>query len=335
MDELKPYKTDVAVLIIFFCRVEKTKEVFDAVKEARPSRLYLYQDGARESVKTDKENIEKCREIVSNIDWECKVSTFYQEKNFGCDPSEYIAQRWFFDNEEMGIVLEDDDVPSQSFFPFCKELLEKYKDNEKINMICGMNNNDISKDITESYLFTKLGSIWGWASWRRVIDTWDKDYTWLDDCRKIEIIKKNFCKYKNANDFLKTAIKHRNSGRAHYESINGAAMYLYNRVNIVPKYNMIKNIGVDKESTHSVSNLKLLSRRTQRLMYKKTYEINFPLIHPKGIIINNKFEKNMVTTRLQRFFDKIESLIRCIRYEGIKGLKNKVKKHKKSIQNKK
>ena len=145
MNNLYPNKIDVSVLLIFFCRVEKTKEVFAAIKEARPARLYLYQDGPRETVKSDGEELQKCRQIVSEIDWDCEVHTFYQEKNLGCDPSEYIAQRWFFDNEEMGIILEDDDVPSQSFFPFCKELLDKYRNDKRVNMICGMNNNDVSR----------------------------------------------------------------------------------------------------------------------------------------------------------------------------------------------
>ncbi len=327
--EKKPYKIDVAVLMIFFCRTEKTREVFEAIKKARPARLYLYQDGARENVESDKINIEKCRAAVSDIDWDCEVHTLYQEQNYGCDPSEYLAQRWFFDHEEMGIVLEDDDVPAQAFFPFCKELLEKYENNEKINMICGMNNNDVSDDVKDSYLFTKCGSIWGWASWRRVIDTWDKDYTWLDDPEKIAIIRKNYCKYGDSDRYFKTAKEHRNTGRAHYESINAAAMYLNDRVNIVPKYNMIKNIGVDQESTHSVGDIKLLPKRTQKLMYKRTYEIDFPLVHPSSIIINEKFEKKMNITRFQKFHDRIESLIRCLRYQGMGGLAQRIKKHNK------
>lgn len=329
MSEKKPYKIDVAVLMIFFCRAEKTREVFESVKKARPSRLYLYQDGARATVESDKENIEKCRAIVADMDWECEVHTFYQEQNFGCDPSEYIAQRWFFDNEEMGIVLEDDDVPAQAFFPFCKELLEKYKDNQKINMICGMNNNDVSKDVKESYLFTKMGSIWGWASWRRVIDTWDKDYTWLDDPDKISIIRKNYCKYGDPDKYFECAKAHRKTGRAHYESINAAAMYLNGGVNIVPKYNMIKNIGIDQESTHSTGDIRLLPKRTQKLFYKRTYEIEFPLIHPTNITINEKFERKMTVTKFQSFCGKIEGGLRCLRYKGIKGLKQKIKKHNK------
>lgn len=187
----KKSKIDIAVLMIFFSRDKQFGQVFEQVALARPSILYLYQDGARAGRDDDVIGIEKCRKIADSIDWECEVHYWYQEENIGCDPSEYLSQKWMFSEQEMGIVLEDDDVPSQSFFPFCKELLERYKDDYRINIICGMNTYDIAKHTQDSYLFTKKGSIWGWASWRRVIDTWDGEYTWLNDEDKKSIIAKN------------------------------------------------------------------------------------------------------------------------------------------------
>ena len=128
-------KTDIAVLLLFFNRADTFRQVFEAVKEARPSKLFLYQDGPRGE--RDMAGIEACRAIVSdeNIDWECEVHRMYQEKNYGCDPSEYISQKWAFSIVDKCMVLEDDDVPSQSFFPFCKEMLDKYENDERISMI--------------------------------------------------------------------------------------------------------------------------------------------------------------------------------------------------------
>ena len=145
---------DVPVLLIFFNRPETFSKVFEQVKKARPSKLFLYQDGARLNRPADKENVAKCRAIAEEIDWECDVHRLYQEENKGCDPSEFIAIKWAFSMVDACIVLEDDDVPSQSFFPFCKELLEKYKNDERINMICGMNINGITENVTSDYLFS-------------------------------------------------------------------------------------------------------------------------------------------------------------------------------------
>ena len=285
----KKAKNDVAVLLIFFCREKPFSKVFAAVKEARPSRLYLYQDGPREGRDSDVEGCKKCREIAENIDWECEVHRFYQEKNIGCDPSEYIAQKWMFETEEMGIVLEDDDVPSQSFFPFCKELLEKYKDDTRINMICGMNNYDVNKNTPYSYFFSEKGSIWGWASWRRVIETWDENYSWLNDPDSLRLLKLKLGD-KNFNSFIKASKAHKQSGRAHYETIFGASQFLNNRINIVPKYNLISNVGLDAVSTHAVSDLKLLPRETQKLFFKETYNIEFPLSHHKCFSVDYEYD---------------------------------------------
>ena len=309
-------KIDIPVLLIFFNRPTKIAEVFEAVKNARPTRLYLYQDGVRSNRPDDILAVEKCREIVSKVDWDCTVKTMYQDKNYGCDPSEYLAQRWFFDNEEYGIVLEDDDVPSQTFFPFAKELLERYRYDNRIAIICGMNNYDVTKEVDESYFFSKHGSIWGWASWRRFVDLWDEEYAWIQDEEKMRRVE-DFCDETiNFKKVMQSVIAHKNTGRAHYETILFAAVAMNNMLNIVPKYNMIKNIGVDEESTHSVSDIRLLCKRTQKLFLKKTYEIDFPLVHPIDVSQNRRFDRKYIRTPFQLFYDRIETGIRRVIFTG-------------------
>lgn len=304
---MKPYLIDISVLLIFFTRYEQFSKVFEQVKIAKPSKLYLYQDGPRENRADDIDRIKRCREIAEDIDWKCEVHKFYQEKNIGCDPSEFIAQKWMFGIEEMGIILEDDDVPSQSFFPFCKYLLEEYKSDERIHMVCGMNNLGIFEYGKKSYLYTKYGSIWGWATWKRCVDTWDEHYTFLNDKGKMEKIKyflNNDSYYKKV---IATCIRHRNSGIAHYETINGCSQYIYGRLNLVPTKNMISNIGVGSETTHGTDNIKKLPKAVQKLLYMRTYEIGFPLIHDKTVKINESFEKAYIKLM---FPNKINVLLR-------------------------
>ena len=329
----KKNKIDIAVLMIFFSRDKQFGQVFEQVALARPSILYLYQDGARVGRDDDVIGIEKCRKIADSIDWECEVHYWYQEKNMGCDPSEYLSQKWMFSEQEMGIVLEDDDVPSQSFFPFCKELLERYKDDYRINIICGMNNYDVAKHTQDSYLFTKKGSIWGWASWRRVIDTWDGEYSWINDEYKRTIIADNMGQTE-FDIWIPRAEAHAKTGKAHYESINAAAMFLHNRMNIVPKYNMICNIGIAAESTHSVNDIRVLPRGIQRLMYKETYDIEFPLKHPDRIEIDPIYEKLDKISSLKKVCYTIESFIRSIVYLGVGSTLKRIKRKLNKLQKK-
>ena len=182
---MKPFLVDVPVLILFFNRPQQLSQVFEQVRNARPSKLFLYQDGPRSE--HDLPGIKACREVTDQIDWDCEVHRMYQEKNYGCDPSEYISQKWAFSMVDKCIVLEDDDVPSVSFFTFCKEMLDKYEQDPRITMIAGFNNEEITPGVPYDYFFASTFSIWGWASWKRVIDQWDEHYTFLEDLSLIHI----------------------------------------------------------------------------------------------------------------------------------------------------
>lgn len=277
-------KIDIPVLILFFNRPALLQKVFEQVKAARPSKLYLFQDGARPGRPDDVVNVQKCREVVEDIDWECEVHRNYQEKNNGCDPSEYLSQKWMFETEEMGIILEDDDVPSQSFFPFCKELLEKYKDDQRINMICGMNNTGVSENCPYDYLFSTYETIWGWATWKRVIDEWTETVEFVENTyttRQFSLLYKN----KREGDKLIERYKKCNeSGIAYYEAILTANALCQSRLNIVPKKNMISNMGFTGESTHGAASLDVLPKSMRRIFNMKTYEYEFPLKHPSFVI---------------------------------------------------
>ncbi len=288
---IQPYSTDVAVLILFFNRPDHLQRVFDEVRKARPSRLFLYQDGPRGE--RDMAGIEACRSIVENIDWECEVHRKYQEHNFGCDPSEYISQKWAFSIVDRCIVLEDDDVPSQSFFTFCKEMLDRYADDERIWMIAGFNPEEQLKDYPSDYLFTSVFSIWGWASWRRVIDKWDPSYAFLDDTAAMRQLNAIMRQRRYCRDTLRACYDHRASGKEYYETIFWASMVMNSALAIMPSRNLINNLGATDGSTHYTGSLKTMPRRLRKLFTMKRFEFEAPLRHPHYVIEDVDF-KNMV-----------------------------------------
>ena len=205
-----PAKIDIAVLLLFFNRPDSFEKVFAQVRKVRPSRLFLYQDGPRGE--QDLEGIMACRRIAQDIDWECDVRRQYQERNYGCDPSGYLSHRWAFSMADKCIVLEDDVVPAQSFFPFCKEMLDRYEHDQRVWMVAGFNTDEQSTDITEDYFFTSAFSIWGWASWRRVIEQWDESYSFLNNPQTLRQLR-DIVKQKHLrSDFLSMCQDHRASG---------------------------------------------------------------------------------------------------------------------------
>ena len=280
---LPPPSLDVAVLILFFNRPSTLQPVFEQVRKARPAKLFLYQDGPRGE--RDMPGIEACRDIVSHVDWDCEVKTFFQEQNVGCDPSEYISQKWAFSYVDKCIVLEDDDVPSLSFFPFCKEMLDRYADDRRISIISGFNHEEHTTDVGDaSYFFSTTHSIWGWASWRRVLDEWDEHYTFLDDPVAMSQLRALVRERHYRDDFIPMCERHRELGKAFYETIFQAQSFLGSGLSIVPVHNLITNLGVQADSTHFAGSVDTLPKGYRRIFTMGRHELTFPLHHPRYVV---------------------------------------------------
>ena len=278
-----PYKTDIAVLLLFFTRSDTFSKVFEAVRQARPSKLFLYQDGPRGE--RDRAGIEACREIASDehIDWECEVHRRYLDHNEGCDPSGFKSHQWAFSLADKVIVLEDDVVPAQSFFPFCKEMLDRYEHDERISMIAGFNVDEVTPDCADSYFFTTAFSIWGWASWRRVAERWDPTYSFMHDpdtLRRLETIHRE---RRLRGDMLQMFRDHSQSGKEYFETIYWADMLLHDSLAIMPAKNQISNIGLTGDSTHYSAELKTMPHRLRRIFTMQRPELSFPLHHPAQV----------------------------------------------------
>ena len=285
----KKSKIDVAVLITLFARPETLEKVFESVREARPSTLLLWQDGPRQNYPNDIENIKRCRDIFENIDWECNVHKNFHEENMGCDPSTFRAQKWAFTLVDKCIILEDDMVPNQDFYVFCKELLDKYEYDERINHICGVNFLGKAEFCPNDYLFSYYGT-GAWASWKRVAEKWDSEYNFLDKQYYLKNLSKEM------PDLFpiayNTALKRRKTGFEWWETILGFGSHLNHRLVIIPKVNMVSNIGVTPEATHG-SSLKLMSKKIRNLFFMKTYKMEFPIKHPEYIVPDYIFMNEM------------------------------------------
>jgi hypothetical protein len=147
--------------------------VFEAIRAAAPSRLYIAADGPRPGRHGEAERCAEVRKIVSAVDWPCTVRTHFREQNLGCKQAVSTAINWFFENEEEGIILEDDVLPDKSFFPFCDELLMRYRNHHQVMMISGANPASGYGRPEADYFFTIFPQVWGWATWRRAWALYD------------------------------------------------------------------------------------------------------------------------------------------------------------------
>lgn len=243
---------NVPILFLIFNRPDTTERVFAEIKKVKPQKLFVASDGPRKNKVGEKELVEKTRRMVLDmIDWECEVKTLFRDENLGCKVAVSSAIDWFFENVEAGIILEDDCLPDQSFFRYCGELLEKYKDDERIMIISGDNFQDNAKYGDGSYYFSKNINIWGWATWRRSWKKYDVNMQTYPDFRKSNKIN-SISSRLLIQRFWISIFDAMFAGKIDtwdYQWVY--AIWANNGLSISPNINLISNIGFRNDATHT------------------------------------------------------------------------------------
>lgn len=262
------------VAYIVFNRPEATARSFAAIRSYRPKKLMIIADGARPGHPTDSETTAKVRSIVQDIDWPCDVVTNFSETNLGCRTRIETGLDWVFEQVESAIIIEDDCVPNDDFWPFCETLLEKYRDQDKVGGITGMNFQDGAHRGDAAYYFSKNLHVWGWATWRRVWKLHDKDMTFWPNWRR----SKDWPQA--APDPAERLFWEEAFERVYRREINTwdyplvATMRRKELLIATPNKNLVANIGFGSDSTHT---------RTQAEF--ATFPLG-PLTHPTAVIDN-------------------------------------------------
>lgn len=244
---------DVPVLFIFFNRADHAQQVFDVLKQLRPRHLFLAADGPRPDHPADAEDCRKARELALQIDWQCDVHTRFVEHNLGCKLAVSSAISWFFDHIEEGIILEDDCVPHLSFFAFCAELLERYRNDERVMQISGNNFLPAHRSSGDSYYFSALNDIWGWATWRRAWRHFDLSMPNYPEFKKRLLLES----FVGAPDIAKWLESYLDDACRTETSVWSSqwtyAMARQGGLTIVPSVNLVRNIGFDQSGSHGTS----------------------------------------------------------------------------------
>ena len=246
------FDKNTPVLFLVFNRPDATRRVFSQIRKAAPKKLYIAADGPR--YPQEKSDCEEVIKIVSGIDWDCDVFTLFRTENLGCGIAISQAVSWFFKNETEGIVLEDDCLPSDSFFGFCSAMLNKYRNDTRIGHISGGNYQRGLSRGDGSYYFSFLTNVWGWAGWRRVWENFDfnlKTFPTFDNLQYIENMPSHspFKNYWN-DKFWERHHNESNSWGFQYSYLN----LVNNRLSIIPNVNLISNIGCFDKATHYIKN---------------------------------------------------------------------------------
>ncbi|WP_113637104.1 nucleotide-diphospho-sugar transferase [Nubsella zeaxanthinifaciens] len=266
---------NIPILVIVFNRPDLAIGLKDLLAKIKPRLLYVAADGPRDGNDRDLMLCRETREVFSELPWDCEVKYLYSEKNKGCGLAVSTAIDWFFNNEEMGVILEDDCRPNLSFFTFVETLLTRYKDNPTIYSINGFNPNGIDK-IKESYGYISYNLMWGWATWRRA---W-KEYSYnVETDDQIKTVLRKYFK----SDFIS-----RRSWLKHLQQVRAGKIdtwdyqWLYtgwknNALHIIPKNNLVSNVGFREDGTHYSADDKYSKIEATELLFPLTFNDQFKI----------------------------------------------------------
>jgi hypothetical protein len=278
----------VPVVLIIFNRPEMTRKLMEALSRVRPDRLFIVADGPKED-SISKDLVTKTRQVTQQIPWECEVTRIYSEVNLGLRNRVLTGLDEVFKIVDRAIILEDDCIPDDSFFAFSGELLEKYRDDGSISMICGSNFAPNLQDNYSSYFPYTGTSIWGWATWSSVwhqFRSQPESQDWSRHSQKQ--VGKTFTNWIARYTFMRLM---RMGSKLSTWDVSFEVFLRENGYRaLVSSVNVISNIGHGLDSTHTSANVFDLLPESEPII--------FPLVHPPSLESNPKTEKRMWRKRL-------------------------------------
>lgn len=292
------------ILFLIFNRPDTTAQVFQSIRNARPSRLYIAADGPRSNKIGEKEICEKVRQIATNVDWPCEVFTLFREKNLGCGKAVSQGITWFFENEKEGIILEDDCLPHEDFYKYCELMLGKYREEKSIFHISGTSFTSQNVDFKKPYYFSMFAHVWGWATWS---DRWTS-YKYEVDDTDIKLLLKSYNHNWKYVAYFKDRIRRMQTNKINTWDYQWL-FSIWNKqgISIIPTHNLVTNIGTES-GTHM--------KNTKEVKQLQTEKFNFTDVNME-LIINDKadnffFEKMyyIPSLKIVKLFELIKGFLK-------------------------
>lgn len=240
----------VPILLLIYNRPLVTERVLATLRKLSPAYLFIAADGPKDN-EADIKSCEATRILLRNINWPCEVKTLMRERNLGCKLGVSTGISWFFENVEKGIILEDDCIADLSFFEFCSELLNYYKDDEQVMHISGINFQFGKVWGVGNYYFSRYPHVWGWATWRRAWKHYDVEMSDLPDFIEKDGLLPIFQK-KSIRRYWYKLLSYVSKGSLDTWDHQWAyAIWKKRGLAITPNVNLVSNIGFGAEATHT------------------------------------------------------------------------------------
>ncbi len=280
---METWQLNTPVAFLIFNRPHTTERVFAEIARARPPKLLVVADGPRSDRPGEALLCAQTRAIVERIDWDCEVLTNFAEQNMGCKKRIASGIDWIFSQVPEAIILEDDCLPEPSFFRFCEEMLIRYRDDERVGMVSGGNLQFGRRRGDSSYYFSRYTHIWGWATWRRAWQHYDRDIEQWPTFRQEGWVQQLFDR-RGEQLYWEQSFELVHGGKLDTWDCSWTfASLLRGMLQIVPNVNLISNIGFGADATHT----HVVGEHANM----PTAPIDFPLAHAQFVLANTEADR--------------------------------------------
>ncbi len=272
---------ETPILLLVFNRLDTTRRVFEVIRKVKPTRLFVSGDGPRHGNLLDPEKVNAVREFIADsIDWPCTVSTLYRLENLGCKEAVSSGIDWFFSEVDNGIILEDDCLPHEDFFEYCEIMLQRFKSDYRIwhiGGVCCLGKDDFLEE--SSYYYSNYMHIWGWATWSDRWKYYTKEIPYLDDFKNLKLIEglSSSCLVRQQwlHSFNSVELNKVNTWDFQWYY----CVWSNGGLAVLPKVNLVSNIGFGQDSTHTsesnhlLSNMRVVSMDFNQLIEPKFFRV--------------------------------------------------------------
>ncbi len=306
-ENLMKNKLKTAITFIIYNRPDKTKIIFESIKQIQPDKLFLIADGPNQNRSNDQEKCAAVRKIIEEINWPCEVYKNYAETNMGCKKRVVTGLNWVFEYVEDTIILEDDCLPDPSFYLYCQELLDYYRNNERVMIISGNNFQNGKRRGSGSYFFSRIAHIWGWATWKRAWKYYDVDMKSFPSFCEQNTIANVFRQKKMQTHWMSLF---KNSIATQIDTWDYQLLFMLwanNGISITPQVNLVRNIGFGPDALHTKNENSVLSKL-------QTHSLKIPLVHSNKPEVNEKadlytFNRVFSVNLFRRILNKLRNYL--------------------------
>lgn len=297
--------TTFAPIVLFvYNRVTHTARTVEALQKnelAQKSDLIIFSDAPK--LETHVKKVTEVRNYIRQIKGFRSVTIIEREENFGLAHSIINGVTSVINQYGRLIVMEDDLVTSPNFLRYMNDSLALYEEDEKVMHISGSAYPIKPFKCSTNTYFLRLPLCWGWGTWKRAWNTFEKNLTIMSKFDSAMISSFNF---DNSYNYWRQLELNQSGQMSTWFIFWYAHIFLQNGLSLFPIEAMVKNIGHDGSGIHCDKNNQYDVSLSDRLIKPEKLSLE---VSQDAFDAHKRFFSGISPTLTTRFLSKLRRVM--------------------------